>query len=110
MVNCLNCGKEVTQSEGKRERLYCDNKGKCKNEYFRKQKECKQRKVVLIEDERLIGRALVWKLDSIKCYGVDPEPDKWFMDRQYTIKDSDILKFKKYANQLVMHGAQKLMQ
>lgn len=34
--NCLNCGKEVPQTEGKRERKYCDNNGACKSEYQRK--------------------------------------------------------------------------
>lgn len=55
--------------------------------------------LVLLEDEKLIGRALVWKLNTIKCYGVDPEPDVWFMDRQYTIKDSYVEKFRNYAKE-----------
>lgn len=35
--NCLNCNRELPQTEGKRERKFCDNKGKCKGEYRRKQ-------------------------------------------------------------------------
>jgi hypothetical protein len=55
--------------------------------------------LILIEDDKLIGRALVWKLSSIKIYGKDPVQDSWFMDRQYTIKDSDVEKFKNYAKE-----------
>ena len=55
--------------------------------------------LILIEDDKLIGRALVWKLSSIKIYGKDPVQDSWFMDRQYTCKDSDVEKFKNYAKE-----------
>jgi len=55
--------------------------------------------LILIEDDELIGRALVWKLSSIKIYGKDPAQDSWFMDRQYTIKDSDVEKFRNYAKE-----------
>jgi hypothetical protein len=48
--------------------------------------------LILVEDEKLIGRALVWKLDSIKGSNFD-----YFMDRQYTIKESDVEKFRNYA-------------
>ena len=51
--------------------------------------------LILIEDEKLLGRALVWKLDKI-----DPshgEGDTYFMDRQYCSNDSDLIKFKNYA-------------
>jgi hypothetical protein len=55
--------------------------------------------LILVEDDQLIGRALVWKLSSIKIYGKDPVQDSWFMDRQYTIKDSDVEKFRNYAKE-----------
>ena len=55
--------------------------------------------LILVEDDKLIGRALVWKLSSIKIYGKDPVQDSWFMDRQYTIKDSDVEKFRNYAKE-----------
>jgi hypothetical protein len=55
--------------------------------------------LILVEDDELIGRALVWKLSSIKIYGKDPKQDSWFMDRQYTIKDSDVEKFRNYAKE-----------
>ena len=43
-------------------------------------------------EEKLIGRALVWKLDVSPCEA------KYFMDRVYTMKGSDINKFHDYAN------------
>jgi hypothetical protein len=55
--------------------------------------------LILVEDDKIIGRALVWKLSSIKIYGKDPAQDSWFMDRQYTIKDSDVEKFRNYAKE-----------
>ncbi len=55
--------------------------------------------LILVEDDKLIGRAIVWKLNTIKCYGVDPEPDVWFMDRQYSINDTYVEKFRNYAKE-----------
>jgi hypothetical protein len=55
--------------------------------------------LILVEDDKIIGRALVWKLSSIKIYGKDPDQNSWFMDRQYTIKDSDVEKFRNYAKE-----------
>jgi hypothetical protein len=54
--------------------------------------------LILVEDDKLIGRALVWKLNSIKIHGMEPE-QTWFMDRQYTINDSDVEKFRNYAKE-----------
>ena len=48
--------------------------------------------LVLFEDNKVIGRALVWKLESI-----DKTNAEYFMDRQYTIKQSDVEKFREYA-------------
>jgi len=42
MNKCLNCEKEIVSIEGRRAKKYCDNKGKCKGEYFRKQKKPSQ--------------------------------------------------------------------
>lgn len=42
MNKCLNCEKEIVNIEGRRAKKYCDNKGKCKGEYFRKQKKPSQ--------------------------------------------------------------------
>lgn len=44
-------------------------------------------------DKMLIGRALVWKLKKSPCDA------KYFMDRIYTENDSDVLKFKQYADE-----------
>jgi len=60
--------------------LYVDNPEVC-------------RLLVLLEDELVIGRALVWKLSYIS--DTDAE---YFMDRQYTVKESDVEKFREYAN------------
>lgn len=65
--------------------------------YTENQDVCKL--LILVEDDKLIGRALVWKLSSIKIYGKDPVQDSWFMDRQYTIKESDVEKFRNYAKE-----------
>lgn len=42
-------------------------------------------------DDQILGRALVWKLDESPCEA------KYFMDRVYTTRDSDIYKFINYA-------------
>jgi hypothetical protein len=49
------------------------------------------RMLILIEDDKLLGRALVWKCKD--NYG----EDYTYMDRIYTIEDSDAIKFTKYA-------------
>jgi hypothetical protein len=69
--------------------LYIDNPEVCKL-------------LILEEDGKLLGRALIWKLNSLDYYGkdnTDESIDIWFMDRQYTIKDSDIQKFRNYAKE-----------
>lgn len=63
--------------------------------YTQNQDVCKM--LVLFEDDKIIGRALVWKLKSIKKRREDVEGIEYFMDRQYTIKESDVQKFKDYA-------------
>jgi DNA-binding LytR/AlgR family response regulator len=55
------------------------------------------RMLVLLEDDKLIGRALIWKLSYAKSYGKNIEDGIYFMDRQYTTKDSDVDKFRSYA-------------
>jgi len=44
-------------------------------------------------DNKLRGRALVWKLNESPCDA------KYFMDRVYTNNDSDMILFKKYAEE-----------
>jgi len=38
MTKCLECGSEIKQTEGRRPRKFCDNKGKCKGAYWIKNK------------------------------------------------------------------------
>lgn len=64
--------------------------------YIQNQDVCKL--LILVEDDKLIGRALVWKLNSVKSGRSDFEgAPEYFMDRQYAIKESDIQKFRNYA-------------
>jgi hypothetical protein len=65
--------------------------------YTQNQDVCKM--LILKEDDKIIGRALVWKLASIKHMRQDIEGVEYFMDRQYTIKESDVQKFKNYAKE-----------
>lgn len=53
----------------------------------------KVRLLVLLEDGKAKGRALVWKVDSNK-YGIE-----YYMDRQYTIEQSDVEKFRSFAKE-----------
>jgi hypothetical protein len=62
--------------------------------YTQNQDVCKL--LILKEDDKIIGRSLIWKLKSINIIGEDPG---YFMDRQYTIKESDVQKFKNYAKE-----------
>jgi hypothetical protein len=55
--------------------------------------------LILKEDDKILGRALVWKLTSIRSLGKPVEGIEYFMDRQYTIKDSDVQKFRNYAKE-----------
>jgi len=55
--------------------------------------------LILKEDDKILGRALVWKLTSIRSLGKPVAGIEYFMDRQYTIKDSDVQKFRNYAKE-----------
>jgi hypothetical protein len=65
--------------------------------YTQNQDVCKM--LILKEDDKIIGRALVWKLESIRSLGKPVEGVEYFMDRQYTIKESDVQKFRNYAKE-----------
>ena len=69
-------------------RIYTDNPEVC-------------RMLILKENDKILGRALIWKLDAIRKYsgGDKVEDVEYFMDRQYTIKDSDVEKFRNYAKE-----------
>jgi len=49
--------------------------------------------------EKLKGRALLWKIDTIKGSVSTPNPEKfeYFLDRQYAIDDSIVQKMRDYA-------------
>ena len=58
------------------------------------------RLLILKEDDKIIGRALVWKLSWLSTADFDDivnDNDVYFMDRQYTINDSDVNRFREYA-------------
>lgn len=54
------------------------------------------RLLILKENDKLLGRALVWKIDSIDNENINT---KYIMDRIYTIRDSDVIKFQKFAEE-----------
>lgn len=62
------------------------------------------RMVCILEDDgegdKLIARALVWKVDTIKGSVSTPNPEnfEYFMDRQYAISDDLVEKLRNYAN------------
>lgn len=62
-------------------RIYTENKNKVKLLIY------------VDEDDKIHGRALVWKLDKSPC------ESKYFMDRVYANRDSDIEKFKNFADE-----------
>lgn len=47
------------------------------------------RMLILVENGKLKGRALIWKVESMEF--------TYFLDRQYTINESDVIKFREYA-------------
>lgn len=53
------------------------------------------RLLVLLEDDKVIGRSLIWKLDRNDA----DSKIEYFMDRQYTIEQSDVIKFTNYAKE-----------
>jgi hypothetical protein len=53
--------------------------------------------ILLNEEDKLIGRALIWKLKSLNINKSDEEVT--FMDRQYSILESDVEKFRNYAKE-----------
>ncbi len=56
--------------------------------------EKKVKLLILVDSsDKIHGRALIWKLNESPCNS------KFFMDRIYTNRDSDIIKFKKFADE-----------
>lgn len=69
--------------------------------YTRNTDECRLL-VYLDENNLLLGRALVWKIHSQQLFRDPATPyetkAEYFMDRVYTVNESDTLKFLEYAN------------
>jgi hypothetical protein len=59
------------------------------------QNETKVKLLVFIDEkqDKISGRAILWKLSKSPCDA------NWFMDRVYTNRDSDFIKFKNYAEE-----------
>jgi hypothetical protein len=55
------------------------------------------RMLILKDGDKITGRALIWKLSSIKKDGKEVDGIEYFLDRQYTIDESDVVKFRNYA-------------
>ena len=75
----------------------CMRYTKCQ-EYFgiyQKNPEVCQLLAYVNQDNKVFGRALVWKLEK----KVDGCPAEYFMDRVYCGNDSDMIKFKNYAKE-----------
>jgi hypothetical protein len=66
------------------------------NIYTKNPEVCKL--LILKEEDKILGRALVWKLNTVSgsTLGTASAPE-YFLDRQYTINDSDVNKFRDYA-------------
>ena len=46
MSKCLECGADISQTEGRRPRKFCDNKGKCRLAHWNKNNKGAKRKTV----------------------------------------------------------------
>ena len=71
----------------------CMARNKFFNIYTQNPEVC--RLLVLLEDDKVIGRSLIWKLDRNN----GESEIEYFMDRQYTIEQSDVVKFTNYAKE-----------
>jgi len=82
---------ETYQSGGGSLNNSCMRYPKCQRYFdiYVKNPEVCQMMILKNEDGKLIGRALIWKLDNGKTY----------MDRVYTVNDSDTNIFKEYAEE-----------
>lgn len=74
-------GSCMSEDPKKTFKIYTENKSKVKL------------LVLLDDDNKVHGRAIVWKLKDSPCEA------KYFMDRVYTNRDSDVIKFKMYADE-----------
>ena len=75
----------------------CMRYTKCQKYFsiYQKNPEVCQLLAYVNQDDKVLGRALVWKLEK----KVDGCPAEYFMDRVYCANDSDMIKFKNYAKE-----------
>ena len=57
------------------------------------------RMLILVRDEKLLGRALLWKLTYARAHDKKLPEELYFLDRQYTIDESDVERFRNYADE-----------
>jgi hypothetical protein len=69
------------------------DEGKSKFRVYTENKKKVQLLILIDSDGKIHGRALVWKLKESPCEA------KYFMDRVYTNADSDVIKFKMFAEE-----------
>lgn len=82
-------------------------RGEDSQEYFRiytKNPEVCRLLVYLDSNDKVLGRALVWKIHTTDFYDALTNkktecPAEYFMDRVYTSKDSDVIRFVNYAKE-----------
>ena len=72
MKNCLNCGKGLTQTPGKKEKKYCD--AKCKQQHWHKLKADKKDMVKISREEyeMLLQKNTVINTLTKKVEGLEP--------------------------------------
>jgi hypothetical protein len=87
MNKCLNCGAEIIQKNGGKERKFCDNLNKCKQAYFNKNK--KPKKYVQVEK----FEALKKELDDLKQKKIFPKSDAEIKNDSATKANKEKQKF-----------------
>lgn len=99
---CLNCGKEVEQVEGKRERLYCNPS--CKASYFRKNKPKEKKYIQIKTFEKLLKENKALK-EELSIQRINPKSDEQsakeyndtHTDSQMQVEDVPINELKDYV-------------
>lgn len=80
MTKCLNCGAEIKQKEGARERRFCDNKNKCKQAYHNKKNgsgyKPKKKHISFEEYEKLMAMASGGKKSEPEVKVISAKIDK----------------------------------
>lgn len=88
MKNCLNCGKEVIQTPGKKEKKYCD--AKCKQQHWHKLKADKKDMVKISREEYNRLKSVELKESSI-CFPYERITDK--LKESLEVNKKDLAKY-----------------